>query len=160
MVDCKACTARIEKPRCQKAVKIAMILLVVLVLAEVILAMMKASYAKNIATADVAQRIFEYHLTQEQIEFVQGIFGKVALAISVISIIGVLCAISVLLAARYCNQRWKGCVTKFSVGLSSLVFLTIAVIFIIIGAALTKAKGQFNEKFITQQCNYAIAQNY
>lgn len=76
----------------------------------------------------------------------------IALAISMITVAGIVCGLAVLCAARFCGKGCGGCWPKWYVFWSAAAFLGIAIIFYILGSALIVIKDQLNEEFIDREC--------
>lgn len=96
-------------------------------------------------------------LTQQDIARVEDLFTFVALAISMITVVGILCGLAVLCAARCCNKACGGCWTKWYVFWSAVAFLVISILFFIFGSALIVIKDQLSEEFIDRECKNALS---
>jgi hypothetical protein len=57
-----------------------------------------------------------------------------------ITVVGILCALFVLCAGRFCNKSMGGCWTKWYVFWSTVVFFVIMIIYFIAGSALVVIK--------------------
>ena len=146
--------------RCQNCIKISMVVLIVFILVQILLAILKGVFTKNIFTADVIQTLLKTFMTEQDIQTLGSAFSLIAFAISIITIAGVICAAMTLCVGRFCNQKCGGCMTKCFVFLNFAVFLAIAIVFFLAGSTLTVVKTSFNEEFVREQCQNAIVQQY
>ena len=137
-------------PKCQVCIRVAMVVLIVFVIVQVILAVIKGVYTKDIVMADVMQALLKLALDNEEFIRIERLFDMVALGISMVTVVGILCTLAVLLSARLCNKAMGGCITKFFIVWSFLVFFTVAIIFILVGTSLVVVKEEFNDVFIKE----------
>ena len=59
-----------------------------------------------------------------------------SIGVAFITVVGILFALFTLCAAYCCNERWGGLITRFFITLSGMVFLTIAIIYLVVGGTL------------------------
>ena len=99
-------------------------------------------------------------MTTEDLERLESSFGTAAFGISVITIVGMMCAVMTLCSAWFCGDKCKGFMAKVFVVLSFVVFLVVSIIFMIVGSALIFVQTTFSEEWITEQCNNAVLMKY
>ena len=136
--------------RCQMCIKISMVILLVFVLVQILLAILKGVFTKNIYSADVVQALLKVFMTAEDIDALGSLFSLMAFAISVVTIVGALCGAMTLCAGRFCNDKCGGMLTKCFILFNFLVFIAIAIVFFLVGSALTVVKTSFNEDFVRE----------
>ena len=137
-------------PKCQKCIRIAIVLLFIFVTGQIILAVMKATYTKNVVAAEVMQEVLLLTLENLEIERIEEAFEMTALVVAMLTTAGIVCALASLLSARCCNRPCNGFWTKWYVAWSVLVFLTVSLVFLIIGSALAVIKDQFDSEAINK----------
>jgi hypothetical protein len=60
------------------------------------------------------------------------------------------CALFTLCSACCCNEKFNGYITKFFVTISSMVFLTIAIIYLIVGSTMWLIPSQMGGSYIDE----------
>ena len=144
-------------PKCQMCIRVSIVILLIFIVVQLILAIVKGVFTKNMITADVMQEILKMSLTPQEIEDLEGAFDMMALVISLFTVAGILCGLVSLCAARFCNKQCNGCWTKWYVAWSAIVFIAVAIIFFLVGSVLVVIKDQLDEDFINRECANAQA---
>jgi hypothetical protein len=119
---------------------------------QIILAIVKGVYTTNIATADVMQEIIKMSMSASEVDDFESAFSSAGTAFSMITVGGICAGCWALLAARFCNKAMGGCCTKWYTFCGSVSFLTISIIFFLLGSTLIVIKDQFSEEFINREC--------
>ena len=89
-------------------------------------------------------------MTEEDLNALGSAFSLIAFALSMLTIVGALCGAMSLCAGRFCNDKCGGFLTKCFVLFNFAVFLAIAIVFFLVGSALTLVKTSFNEDFVRE----------
>ena len=138
------CKAMGSNPKCQMCIRVSMIILLVFIVVQIILAVVKGVYTKNLVAADVMQAILKVAFDEQKLADLESMFGMIAFGVSMMTIAGVVCALFVLCAGKFCDSFMGGCCVKFAVFMSFVIFMVLAIIFILVGSSLTVVKEEFN----------------
>ena len=149
-----------KNPKCQKCIRFAIIMLLVFMVVQIILAIIKGTFTKNIVTADVTVRMLETMMTEDDLNSLQSSFGLIAFALSIVTIAGVMCAFITLCSAKFCGSCCGGFCTKIFTFLSFAVFLAVSIIWMLMGAALMAVQPGFDEETIQTNCDNALKSQY
>ena len=93
-------------------------------------------FTRNISRAEIVQVIMEAVLSQTDLENFNSSVQLAAIGVAFITVAGIVCSLLTLCSACCCNQKFGGYITKFFVTVSSMVYLTIAIIYLIVGSTM------------------------
>lgn len=91
----------------------------------------------------------------EDNEFSQytGLSGFGAAAITVL---GIVCSCITFCTVKCCPEKFKGCFRKCSVVFTFIVYLVVAIIWLIVGSALWLLPNRMGDDFIEEKCAAAV----
>ena len=141
--------------KCQAFVKCSMMTLLVLALVQIILSIFKGIFARNIARTQIVKVIMEAVLGDDDFINFENQVLLVSVSAALVTILGVLFVFFTLCSARYCHKTMDHLVTRSFVCFSSLLFLAIAIIYLIVGSSLWLVPSTFGVDYVNQQCEKA-----
>lgn len=95
-----------------------------------------------------------------ELKILQSAFKTYTWSLSVYTILGVLCSLIILCSLKYCGDKCGGVLTKCLILFSFVVFLAIAVVWLLVGGALVEVHNSFDKDFFIKNCERAIKKEY
>lgn len=145
---CKSCAAN---KKCQTCIRVTLVILFIIVVVQIILAILKGVFTKQLITADIMQEILKLAGTDpSKIADIEGVFTLIGAVFAIVTVFGILWLLFLFCSVKFCPHT---CCPKFLVFMTWVLSIVIMIIFFIIGGALTVVGSGFSEEKLTEACD-------